>query len=110
MLLTYPLSLKVVFIHVLSTWGIVVVVGGVVAILCLTLATLWAVARQAPLPVEFSKQEYWSGLPFPFPGSLPYPGIEPESPALQADSLPLSHQESPMPMKYRLTNVFMLAY
>ena len=38
--------------------------------------------------MKFSKQEYWSGLPFPSPGDLPDPGIEPESPALQADSLP----------------------
>ena len=39
-------------------------------------------------PLEFSRQEYWSGLPFPSPGDLPYPGIEPRSSALQADSLP----------------------
>ena len=45
------------------------------------------VARQAPLSLEFSKQEYWSRLPFPSPGDLPNPGIEPGSPALQADSL-----------------------
>ena len=38
--------------------------------------------------MEFSRQEYWSGLPFPFPGDLPYPGMEPRSPALPADSLP----------------------
>ena len=44
----------------------------------------------------FSRQEYWSGLPFPSPGDLPDPGIEPMSPALQADSLPLSHQGSPV--------------
>ena len=48
----------------------------------------WTVACQAPLPMEFSKQEYWSGLPFPAPGDLPHPGIKPRSPALQADSLP----------------------
>ena len=40
----------------------------------------------------FSRQEYWSGLPLPSPGDLPHPGIEPRSPALQADALPLSHQ------------------
>ena len=51
------------------------------------LETLWTVARQAPLSMEFSKQEYWSGLPFPSPGDLTHPGIEPGSPALQADSL-----------------------
>ena len=51
-------------------------------------ATLWAVAYQAPPSMEFSRQEYWSGLPFPSPGDLPDPGIEPRSPALQADALP----------------------
>jgi len=45
------------------------------------------VTLQAPLSVEFSRQEYWSGLPFPSPGDLPDPGIEPGSPALQADVL-----------------------
>ena len=55
-------------------------------------ATLWTVAHQAPLPMGFSRQEYWSGLPLPSPGDLPNPGSEPIAPALQADSLPLSHQ------------------
>ena len=50
----------------------------------------------APLSMEFSRQEYWSGLPFPSPGDLPDPGIEPGSPALQADALPPSHQGSPV--------------
>ena len=50
--------------------------------------TPWTVAYQAPQPVEFSRQEYWSGLSFPSPGDLPDPGIEPRSPALQADALP----------------------
>ena len=57
-------------------------------------ATLWTVAHQACLSVGFSRQEHWSELPFPSPGDLPYPGIEPKSPvspALQADSLPLYH-------------------
>ena len=48
----------------------------------------WTVAYQAPLSMEFSRQEYWSGLPFPSPGDLPDPGINPGSPALQADVLP----------------------
>ena len=48
-------------------------------------ATLWTVTHQAPLSVEFSRQEYWSGLPFPSAGDLPDPGIEPMSPALQAN-------------------------
>ena len=50
--------------------------------------TPWTVTCQAPLSMGFSKQEYWSGLPFPPPGDLPNPGIEPGSPALQADALP----------------------
>ena len=50
--------------------------------------TLWTVARQAPLSMEFCSQEHWSGLPCPPPGDLPNPGIEPWSPVLQADSLP----------------------
>ena len=45
------------------------------------------IAHQAPLSVEFVKQEHWSGLPFPSPGDLPDPGIEPASAAFQADSL-----------------------
>ena len=49
--------------------------------------TPWTTARQAPLSIEFSRQEYWSVLPFPSPGDVPYPGIEPGSSALQADSL-----------------------
>ena len=52
-------------------------------------------AHQAPLSMGFSRQEYWSGLPFPSPGVLPDPGIEPGSPALQADSLPAEPQGSP---------------
>ena len=46
------------------------------------------IARQAPLSLGFSRQQYWSGLPCPSPGDLPNPGIEPRSPTLQADSLP----------------------
>ena len=49
--------------------------------------TLWTVARQAPLSMGFTRQEYWSGLSYPPPGALPHPGIKPVSPALQADSL-----------------------
>ena len=49
--------------------------------------TLWTVAHQAPLSMEFSRQEFWSGLPCPPPGDLPNPGIESRSPPLQVDSL-----------------------
>ena len=50
-------------------------------------ATPWTVAYKAPLSVEFSRHECWSGWPFPSPGDLPDPGIEPGSPTLQADAL-----------------------
>ena len=50
-------------------------------------ATLWTVTHQAPPSMGFSRQEYWSGLPFPSPGDLPDPGIKPRSPTLQADAL-----------------------
>ena len=65
-------------------------------------ATLWTVAYQAPPSMGFSRQEYWSGLPCSPPGDLPNPGIEPGFPALQADSLPQSHQESPVKTVYVL--------
>jgi len=48
----------------------------------------WTIAHQAPLSMEFSRQEYWSGFLFPSPKGFPDPGIEPRSPTLQADSLP----------------------
>ena len=63
-----------------------------IAQLCSTLCNpMDCVAHQAPLSMEFSRQECWSGLPFPSPEDLPDPGIEPKSSALQADSL-LSEQ------------------
>ena len=57
-----------------------------VAQLCPTLCDPWTVAHQAPPSMGFSRQEYWSGLPFPSPGNLPNPGIGPRSPTLQADA------------------------
>ena len=66
--------------------------GGLVTKSCLTLVIPWTVACQASLSKRFSRQEYWSGLPFPSPGDLPNPGIEPVSPALQAISLPTEPQ------------------
>ena len=62
--------------------------GGLVTKSCPPLVTPWTVACQAPLSMEFSRQEYWNELPFPSPEDLPDSGIEPRSPALQADSLP----------------------
>ena len=63
---------------------------------CTTLATPQTVARQASLSMGFSRPEYWSGLPFPAPGDLPDPGIEPRSPVLQSDSLPTELQGKPV--------------
>ena len=59
--------------------------------------TPWTVTCQAPLSMEFSRQEYWRGLPFPSPGDRPNPGIEPRSPILQADSLPSEPPGKPLP-------------
>ena len=79
-------------------------------------ATPWTVARQAPLSMGFSRQEYWSGLPFPSPGDLPDPGIEPASPALQADSLLSEPPGKPISLalestkKWRETRGFQLPF
>ena len=59
-------------------------------------ATPWTVAYQVPPSMGFSRQECWSGLPFPSPGDLPDPGIEPVSPALQADALPSEPPGKPL--------------
>ena len=66
--------------------------------------TTWTVARQAPLSMGCFRQEYWSGLPFPSPGDLPNPGIEPRSSALQADSLP---SESPGKLESDLSYILL---
>ena len=65
-------------------------------------ATPLTVARQVFLSMEFSRQEYWSGLPFPSPGDLPNPGIEPESPALEADTLPSEPPGKPQNHLYKV--------
>ena len=74
-----------------------------VAQLCPTLCDLmgyfvtpWIAAHQAPLSMEFSRQEYWSGVPFPSPGDLPDLGIEPWSPVLQVNSLPFEPPGNPL--------------
>ena len=61
-----------------------IIAYGLVAKSCPTLGTPWTVACQIPLSMGFSRQEYWSGLPFPSPGDLPDPGIKSTSPALAA--------------------------
>ena len=62
---------------------------------CLTLCDSWTIAHRAPLSMEFSRQEYWSGLPLPCLGDLPNPGIICRFPALQADSLPFEPPGKP---------------
>ena len=69
--------------------------------------TPWTVAYQAPPSMGFSRQEYWSGLPFPSPGDLPDPGIEPGSPAFQADALTSEPPGKPrVPEEVFLSHVF----
>ena len=86
--------------------------GGVVqALSCVRLfATCWTAARQAPLSTGFSRQEYWSGPPFPPPGDLPDSGWEPCLPHWQASSLPLRHQGSPMASRYLQSKHFLWHY
>ena len=70
--------------------------GGLVAKSSLTFATPWTLVCQAPLSMGFSRQEQWSGLPFPSPGDLPDPEIESGSSAVQADSLPTELRGKPV--------------
>ena len=71
---------------------------------CPTLATPWTIAHQAPLSMGFSRQEHWSGLPLPSPGDPPAPGIEPWSPALQADPSPTEPQGKPQTNQRGVSN------
>ena len=73
-------------------------------------ATPWTIAYQAPPSMGFSRQECWSGLPFPSPGDLPDPGNEPGSPALQADTLPsepLGKPDIVLDAKTNLLDIFL---
>ena len=77
-------------------------------------ATPWTVAHQASPSMGFSRQEYWSGVPFPSPGDLPHPGTNPRSPALQADALPSEPPEKPtnsvggFPLLHTLSSIYCL--
>ena len=68
--------------------------------------TPWTVAYQAPPSMGFSRQEYWSGLPFPSPGDLPNPGIEPGFPTLEADALTSEPPGKPLCILYDNLNIF----
>ena len=74
---------------------------------CPTLATPRTVTLQTPLSMGFSRQEYWSGLLFPSPGDLSHVGIEPRSPALQADSLPTELRENLLVVDIEMYNRFL---
>ena len=78
--------------------------GGLLVKSCQTIVTPWTVACQVPLSMGFSRQEYWSELPFPSPGELPDPGTEPMSPTLQADALPTELCGKPIPTSTYLKN------
>ena len=75
---------KILNKYMLVLWCVHLIGGGgsLVTKSCPSLVTTWTVALQAPLPMGFSRQEYWSGLPFPSLGDIPHPGIEPRSPTL----------------------------
>ena len=73
------------------------------------LATLWTIACQAPLSVVLSRQEYWSGLPFPFPEDLPKPGIEPWSTVLLVDSSPSEPPGKPLYYTHTHTHTYLYA-
>ena len=68
-------------------------------------ASPWTAAHQAPLSMRFSRQGYWTGLPFPSPGDRPNPGIKPGSPALQADSLLTELQGKPKDTKVKVKSL-----
>ena len=74
---------------------------------CQTFCHTWIVAHKTPLSMEFSRQEYWSGDPFPALGDLPDPVIKPGSPTLQADSLPSKPSEKPNVLLYNTAIIFL---
>ena len=82
-------------------WGVCVKVKPWVTQSCLSRCGPVDYSRPAPLSVGFSRQEHWRGLPFPSPGDLPYPGIKPGSPAVQADALPSEPPEGKSPQLLR---------
>ena len=73
--------------------------------LCPTLETPWTAACQAPLSMAFSRQEYWSGLPFPSPGDLPDPWMKPRSPVLYVDCLPIGPPGKPIKVTGKSTQI-----
>ena len=76
--------------------------------MCVLVTQTRPILCQSPLSMEFSTQEYWSGLPFPSPRDLPDPGIKPESPALQANSLPSEPPGKPSYKRNHTVNILYL--
>ena len=77
--LDYKLILDIFFNRIFFVLTVLLINDEIYAQSCTLFAAPWTVACQGPLPIEFSGQEYWSGMPFPFPGDLPDPGTEPAS-------------------------------
>ena len=105
---------KVVVGTDLLTWFSFMLRSCVLVSHVLLFVTPWITACQAPLSMGFSRQGYWSGFPFPSPGDLPKPGIEPGSPVLQADSLPSEPPGKPVFSKihkfFSLNSVLLKVY
>ena len=85
-----------VFLTTSTTWEVLNILLKKLHSCVPVFVTPWIVTHQAPLSLGFPKQEHWGGLPFPSPRGLPDPGIEPGSPALQADSLPSEPPGKPL--------------
>ena len=96
-------------INIYKNYSYVVLVG-LVTKSCSILATPWTIASQAPLSMGFSRQEYWSGLPFPSPGDLSYPRIEPRSLTLQAEFLLTELQRESLITPIVFTKKFYTSY
>ena len=77
--LDYKLILDIFFNRIFFVLTVLLINDEIYGQSCTLFAAPWTVACQGPLPIEFSGQEYWSGMPFPFPGDLPDPGTEPAS-------------------------------
>ena len=88
--------------------GVAILIVVLIYISLIIIMTPWIVAHQAPPSMGFSRQEYWTGLPFPSPGDLPSPGIEPRSPTLQADALLPEPQGEPLKWKWKLLSRVLL--
>ena len=99
-LITWMSVVQLFTLNLLTSFKSIDMLTGLLSLSCSVISNSFVtpciLAHQAPLSMGFPKQVYWSGLPFPSPGDLPDPGIEPISPTWQANFLPLNHQGSPL--------------